>query len=419
MKKILLLFAVFSFISIMKSLACAPSRVDKISGPQTVCFSTTEKYKLVNENCLLAVTDVRVSSNGTLVRDITNSTNEFEVRWENNGSSNATGQIEIDIQYFSGDCPSTFIQPSSKTVTYNVTILPKYPSVAQPNPISRTNAPTLLAKYDGYGFYQFSTTSSDSPDGYSWSVNGGTITNNYGNYIYIKGNSGSCVLTASVRAYRNNCAGIKQYSQSRGITYSLTTPSNPGSIMGDASITTSQNVQGFYLGSEEYSVSPVSGATGYHWSLSSSSSDLFIKTIGVPPVIPKGNTIEISARGAGFKSGTLFVRAFNTCGQSLSQSSVEITAASSIFSFSRFSSSNTHEEDGNTISPNPLKTNELVTFTKSNPSDKIYIRTIEGKTVMEVKESSIRNDFGLAEGIYLVDFVGNSGTTSQKLIISK
>ncbi|HRH67816.1 MAG TPA: T9SS type A sorting domain-containing protein, partial [Bacteroidia bacterium] len=135
---------------------------------------------------------------------------------------------------------------------------------------------------------------------YMWTVpSGATITNNYGTSIKVTyGNSFTNTGNITVKA--NNCCGS---STASSLAVSARTD-QPGVITGSASVCKS-------LAAGAYSISAVTGATSYTWTLTGGASFVGSST---------GTSVTVKFTTATSSSVTLTVKANNTCGASVTTS---------------------------------------------------------------------------------------------------
>lgn len=417
-KLIALCFVLFIVLFAFDTYAITipPQFNDEITGPSTVCTGTVGNYTLVMENCFVSILDIQTTSNGilTTLPSFPTDLNQFSVQWFNNGSTTTTGRIDVVVWFYPGQCPNPAgpIPPAStKTVSLTVTIEPGNPTVPIPNTISGSfNYEGNLAQ--GIGFYDFSTSSSDAPEGFDWTVSGGSIYRNNGSSITVEANNGSCQLRVGVRGKKRNCQGGIVRSPERSSTYNINVPANPSNINGPARLTSGQG--------DLYTVNEVAGAESYVWRIESdanNASDWEISPIMVfgIPWLPTGRNAPVIFNGCCFSDATLYVRAKNSCGESIAEASIFIESRPRLI-LPSFSS---------TISPNPVASGQPVLINTLNKStdqvDLVIIKNETGELIYSYDDLSGEQSeiviSGLKKGSYFVQFRSNEDVRTERLIV--
>lgn len=267
----------FNFIYITVNAQPTPS----ITGPATTCQGTTQTY--TTQGSMSAYTWT-VSSGGSIQSGA--GTNTVTVKW------NSAGAQSVSVNYTNANgCRA------SSPVAYNVTVNP-----ASTPTITGNNS---LCAYSGY--YTYFT--EPGYTGYNWVVSsGGQLYSGQGTNSILVLWTGAGAQTVSVNYNTSLGCGA-----AAPVTYAVNvsgTPGGAGAITGPA--TACAGATGLV-----YSCPPVTGATGYGWTLPSG----FTITGGAGT-----NSITVSV-GTAATSGAILVAGTNLCGAG-SPSSTNVTVTS-------------------------------------------------------------------------------------------
>jgi hypothetical protein len=214
---------------------------------------------------------------------------------------------------------------------------------------------------------------------YNWTVPAGwTITSGQGTTSIVvtagtSGQNGNITVTAG------NTSGTSS-AQTFAVTVG-SAPSSPGAISGTAAQTPSTSNQ-------TYSISSVSGATTYTWTV----------PVGWTITSGQGSASINVTTGASGQNGNVSVTAGNACGTSVAQ-----TLAVSIL--------NVGINEANTLKtvivyPNPA--NEVLNIKIEEEIQSVVLTSIEGKVVYQGNESSV-NTSALRSGLYVYEVTSVTG----------
>lgn len=248
-----------------------------------------------------------------------------------------------------------------------------------------------------------------APEGFSWSVSGGSITANSGNLIEVVASDGSCEIGVNVRGRKENCTGGISLSPIRSTTYLINIPANNRTISGDAIIAAG--------GSGTYTINESSSdVSSYRWRVTGDQPGWRIETFligGTFPVNPTGRNAFVTFDGCCFSDGTVYVRAENSCGQSLGEASFGIQAQPLL---NPIVSSSSHN-----ISPNPVAAGQTINIHASPEfSEQVAIRNENGKLMNTYEVSKERSNLsinGLARGLYFIEFRINGNVKTERLLV--
>ena len=260
------------------SVGTDPSPSGNISGPTTSCVGDTETYTSSVSNCSGCSYSWSVLSGGSVQGNSSNSS--ANINWTSTGSH--TVQLIITN---AASCPTT--------LTYNVNV---EATPAQPGAITGDINPCETSTQT------YSISAVANADSYTWTVPSGWTINSGQGTTSINVTVGSASGQVCVSATNTNCGTSPQ----RCISVTpQNVPVQPGPITGDAIVCNGETPL-------VYSISSVSGATGYTWT------------------VPSGWTIN-SGQGttsitvtAGATAGDICVTADNVCGSS-PQSCIAVT----------------------------------------------------------------------------------------------
>jgi hypothetical protein len=290
MKKIYLVsLLLFGLIPLLKG-AYVTGNFTNVSGVQnyTVWLDSND---YINGVCSIESINYVSISNGYGYW-LSGSTNPFTVSWNSADCSvrNATMTITLTVKKSNGGSCNTTISINATSPT--VTIAPSSSPLGALANISQGMTSSWPQKYT------FSTSAANAT-GYTWSVTGGSIVgSSSGGTITVSANPGSCSISVNARAI-GDCG---QQSSLKSTSRTITPPSwVSGAISGP------QTVGYAYGDYSSYSVT-APYATEYVWSLSAGSP--FQKGGGISGT----NSIFVNTY-AGYGSGTVYVYAKNSCGQ--------------------------------------------------------------------------------------------------------
>lgn len=316
------------------------------------------------------------------------------------------------VWFYPGQCPNPAgpIPPAStKTVSLTVTIEPGNPMVTAPSAISSSLVYTeSLLGFQADAYYRFET-SAANVDGFQWTVTGGNISDNNGDNIEVEANSGSCQLNVGVRAFKQNCTGSNSFSSTRNTIYNIPIPQNPGSIAGNPSVVSGSSIP------SSYAIAQVSEATSYEWRIVGSSEwrigETQINIPGFPTqgIPPSGTNANVFYDGCCFSIATLYVKSLNSCGESLSENSINLTASPILSSSSQ-------------VYPNPVRSGQSVRLSTSNQSigQVINVKNENGRLIGTYNLSKNHSEIvinGLKKGSYFVEFRSNEDVRTERLIV--
>ena len=267
----------------------------KIDGPSSVCSGETATYSFTTLNACLRSAVFSVENGGSIPGAIYSDGN-FRVEWVNNTGSPITGKIHAFITYYDLGCDPRK-GSKTKTETESVTIKPNtIPNT--PNPIS------ISQSRDEYTFSTFSSNATY----YEWTSSGGTVLSTTdGPSLRVR--STGCRISVSVRAVQEGCDGSLQYSFNQGARQNISIPATPSRPYKEFQFDGRTGV---------YRVNAVPGATSYEWRLTGSGLQVNYSTSISANVICNNSTA----------SGSLSVRAKNSCGASVYSSSLPIACSS-------------------------------------------------------------------------------------------
>ncbi|MEP2772856.1 MAG: hypothetical protein ABJH05_11955 [Fulvivirga sp.] len=271
------------------------SKQFQVLGQGSACHGDESNYVLVPEyiygipqGCFVSdIERVDISSNGILKS--TGSSNLL-IEWHNQTTNEVEVQVSVlywgSLFFMNYGCT----QPMLLARTFKVKVKPAYASKpTTPSPVNFT--------FSSGGNYTL-TTNSSGADQYKWVVNGGSIINTSNTRtLQVRPSSGSCGLSGFVQAINNGSCGAKAYSTKKYFSKTISTPSRPG-VISEYEIDNSRS---------SYSINPVSYASRYEWTLSATGIDIQSNS---------SRTSVILSCSSSSGSGTLRVRAVNTCGKS-------------------------------------------------------------------------------------------------------
>ncbi|REK07624.1 MAG: T9SS C-terminal target domain-containing protein [Bacteroidetes bacterium] len=240
----------------------------------------------------------------------------------------------------------------------------------------------------------------DGATSYTWTVPAGvTIVANNGNSITVDFNDpnfwkGNFCVTAN-----NHCGP----SVARCWIVS-TRPPQSDPIQGPNSVCKSAS-------SVSYSIPPVTGATGYMWSVSGGASLTFT-----------GTSAQVNFNGATGSSVTITVNTFNACGVG---SPTNYTVLVNHSCRSEEEANLIEKSDWIVVSPNPTRDHVQVTlFSYTDKSAQVSIKDLTGRTIIreELKlhkgQSNLQYDLsGFAKGVYMIILKHSDGVLQTEKVI--
>ena len=233
-----------------------------------------------------------VVRNGTCTYSVSTSTG-----WITATKINGDNAVQVTTAANTGGARTGYVWVGEKTIT--VTQDAYCPVPPQPGPITGNATVCSGSHYT----YTYSISAVSGASGYNWTVSGGSIVSGQGTTsisVYFNAGTSATVSVAS----RNSCGNTSAYT-TKSISIN-TTPSQPGTISGTASVCEAST----YL----YSISPVSGATSYTWTIPSGASGSSTT-----------NNINVTF---GESSGNITVKANNAgCSSTASSLSVSVSKA--------------------------------------------------------------------------------------------
>ncbi|MES2388565.1 MAG: T9SS type A sorting domain-containing protein [Bacteroidota bacterium] len=266
----------------------------------TLSVTTAGTYSARYVNTLSGCTS---GVSNTITVTVTNSPNTPAISTSGSTALCSGGSVTLTSSSATGNLWSTNATSQSITVSaagsYTVKVISGTCTSAASNASTVTVGTSAAPSISAGG-----TTSICSGSSVTLTATGGSAAKTpVTNYLWSNGSTGSSISVNTAGTYTAqfiSSNGACTSAASNAITVSIASaPSAAGTISGSATATQST--------SESYSVSAISGATGYTWAYSGTGATL----------TPSGTTVSVSF-AAGATSGNLSVYGSNTCGNGTS-----------------------------------------------------------------------------------------------------